>query len=83
MSGASGTLQKQKPDYSVTHAFPATCKQVMEFSDGTETFMLIRGTGDPGNDYAKAPVGSLYINQTQGSVHIKTAAPNTWSDTGP
>lgn len=83
MSGTGATAQRQKPDYSESHAFPSTCKQVIELGSDTETMMIIRGTGDPGTDYSKAPLGSLYINQTQGSAHIKTAQPNTWSDTGP
>jgi len=83
MSGPGATLQKQKPDYSVTHGFPATCELVLEFGAGDEKLFIIKGTGDPGNDYTKAPLGSVYINRTQGSLHVKTANPNTWSDTGP
>lgn len=83
MSGAGGTAQRQKPDYSATHGFPATCNFVLEFDNGAGKFMLIKGTGDPGTDYTNAPVGALYINQTQGSLHVKTAEPNTWGDTGP
>jgi len=83
MSGPGGTLQQQKPDYSASHSFPATCELVLEFGAGDVKFMLILGTGDPSTDYSKAPLGALYINRTQGSCHVKTANPNTWSDTGP
>ena len=83
MSGPGATVQKQKPDYSATHGFPSTCILVTELGAGEVKRMIIHGTGDPGNDYTKAPVGSLYINETQGSCHVKTANPNTWSDTGP
>lgn len=83
-TGPGATLQRQKPFYSESHGFPATCNLVAEFTapDGTKRF-LIWGTGDPGTDYTNAPVGSIYINETQGSSHVKTANPNTWGDSGP
>jgi hypothetical protein len=50
----------------------------LELRGPNQYIHILVGTGAPSTNNANAPLGSLYINSTLGTLYVKTAA-STWT----
>lgn len=76
-------VQDEFPDPGNKYTFPTTCLGYFALGDETTKILVILGSAAPSTNYDNAPLGSLFILTTAGSVklYIYTAA-STWTVVG-
>ena len=80
-----GRLYIQQQEYDVSlvahYSFPATSSWfMMKDNDvAANKILFIIGVAAPGSDHNNAPVGSLYLDITNFTFHMKDATGANWS----
>lgn len=79
-----GRLYVQQQEYDVNldahYGFPSTSDWIL-FKGETDanSYLFIRGVGAPGANHNNAPLGSIYVDVTNLTMHMKDATGANWS----